>query len=194
MIFGIKDVRVMGVEEALIESGYPKDVNVSEDSVREVTEKDWIRGENLGRVGIGSGHDSFLKGILVKATIGAPMYWWAQFQRYHFADIVSSQSKMHTLTRMNIDNQCNDYVDPYMIKRLKELIHDYNVTPTQTNFQRLMANTPSGLILWAGVTTNYLQLKTMKSQRETHRLVEWSKYFVPWVDSLPHFVRLTEGA
>lgn len=45
---------------------------------------------NLANAKIGSGHDCFLKGITVSFDIKYPVYWSPQFQRYHFADIVSS--------------------------------------------------------------------------------------------------------
>lgn len=43
---------------------------------------------------------------------------------------------------------------------------------------------PSGLLLTARITTNYLQLKSIYAQRKTHRLPEW-KQFCMWVEGLP---------
>ena len=44
----------------------------------------------LGNAKQGSGHDCALKGIVVRYDINAPAYFWQQWQRYHFSDIVSS--------------------------------------------------------------------------------------------------------
>lgn len=42
-------------------------------------------------------HDSFLKEIIVTVDIKYPLYWSSEFQRYHFAEIIMSQSTMHSL-------------------------------------------------------------------------------------------------
>ena len=39
-------------------------------------------------------HDNFLTGIRVSFDITYPQYWTPEFQRYHFADIVTSSSKI----------------------------------------------------------------------------------------------------
>ena len=124
------------------------------------------RLQKLGQAKPGSGHDCALKGIVVQADVTAPQYWWLQFGRYHFADIVSSQSKMHRITRMNLKDQCNRYVDEEVRRHLEKLIENYNNTPLEPEakkelFQRIIANTPMGLMLTARITTNYLQLKNI---------------------------------
>jgi len=40
-------------------------------------------------------------------------------------------------------------------------------------FQNIIANLPSGYLKWMGVSTNYLQLKTIYKQRRHHKLEEW---------------------
>ena len=60
-----------------------------------IADKDIKRAIRLGHAAPGSGHDCFLKGIIFNADITASQGWWMQFNRYHFADIVSSQSKEH---------------------------------------------------------------------------------------------------
>lgn len=50
-------------------------------------------------------------------------------------------------------------------------------------FHKIVATCPQGLMKTMRVTTNALQLKTIISQRSTHKLDEW-KYFVGWAKSL----------
>lgn len=84
------------------------------------------RGPKLGKAKPGSGHDCFLKGVVVTAVVTAPAYQWPQIQRYHFLDITSSQSKMHKITKMDIKAQCNDEVDDVVIDNLNKYIGQYN--------------------------------------------------------------------
>ena len=179
------------------------------------------RGKKLGKAKPGSGHDCFLKGIVVTAVVSLPAYQWPQLQRYHFIDITSSQSKMHRLTRMDLRSQCNDEVDDCIIDLLNGYIDQYNAVQEEIEaikgwkadspanaaekthateaakarahklFRKILNNCPHGLHLAAGVVTNYLQLKTMKQQRKTHKLEEWSDDFVAFVDSLPYFNEFT---
>ena len=51
-------------------------------------------------------------------------------------------------------------------------------------FESVMTNLPSGYIKWMGISTNYLQLKTIYKQRKTHKLQEW-KDFCAWIETLP---------
>lgn len=148
----------------------------------------------LGNAKIGSGHDCFLKGVIFNAVISAPSYWYPQMQRYHFIDIISSQSKMHRITRMDLRTQCTPEVDESIIDILNNLIDKFNesVNPINrhTYFRRIIANCPMGLCLSCGITTNYLQLKGMYNQRQHHKLEEWSEDFAKWAESLPYFKEL----
>ena len=196
----INKVDVSGIAQAVKASGYPKDIEI--DST--LTEKDWKRADRLANNPPGTGHNSFLKGIVVQADITAPQYWWLQFQRYHFADIVSSQSKMHRITKMDIEEQCNGYVSNIVIEELKWVIRKYNqakeeeknnikpATPSKKWFQAVISNTPMGLQLTARIATNYLQLKTIYQQRRNHRLEEW-QYFCDWIKTLPKSEWITDG-
>jgi len=119
-------------------------------------------------------------GIRVAANVTATNAWWMQFERYHFADIVSSQSKMHCLRKL-IDNEADAFhrkVASDEITRLKELI--INGADDET----LTYNCPIGLELTARITTNYLQLRTIYKQRINHKLAEWRE-FCAWIETLP---------
>ncbi|MGL4792447.1 MAG: hypothetical protein ACRC23_01855 [Aeromonas jandaei] len=121
--------RVYGIEESLIASGYPmiaEEIQEFEDNI-ELCDKDYKRASKLGNVPSGTGHDNFLKGIIVQFDVTYPGYWTPQFQRYHFADIVSSTSKMHKIVKMNLDEACNEYVDDEVKQRVNHWVGCYNL-------------------------------------------------------------------
>lgn len=184
----IENRRIYGLEDAIIASGYPMEVKEELKAVAE--QKDYNRAIKLGSVNSGTGHDCYLKGIIYQSDVTAPQYWWMQMQRYHFSDIVSSQSKMHRITKMDLEQQCNKYVLPETKNILDKLVSEYNSNKSPENFQKIIANTPMGLELKARITTNYLQLKTIYDQRKNHRLEEW-QYFCDEVKNLPKFLELT---
>ena len=183
----IRNVEIIGLESAIQASKYPMAVDVSKVSP-EITE----RTLSLGSAPHGSGHDSFLKGVIVEADVTATIKFWVEWQRYHFSDIISSQSTMHRIQKFNIEESCIEYVSPAVIAEVKRLADEYNKNPSQENFLKLVYSVPVGLKLTARVSTNYLQLKTNKYQRKDHRLPEWRAY-CNWMDNLPHFLELTEG-
>lgn len=113
----IFNVEISGVEQAMVASGYPmsKTYGVNDyglgragsyllfDPIDKIMYGcDFKNGRfnkvkdigkivpTLAKAVNGSGHDSFLKGITVTFDISYPVFWSPQFQRYHFADIVSS--------------------------------------------------------------------------------------------------------
>ena len=119
----IKNVKVYGLEESLIRSGYPMqtgepedlpqdviciDINaiptniIEEDKILDYVENnnlgqkikadkciikdtDKKRAEKLARTPNGSGHNNFLKGIIVQFDLQYPEYFSPQLQRYQRA-------------------------------------------------------------------------------------------------------------
>jgi hypothetical protein len=96
----------------------------------EPTQKDVQRAEKLGKAKSGSAHDHFLAGIIVQADIKYPLYWSPEAQRYHWFEIISSQSTMHRLTTAGasdeFDKMFNKYVLPETKNIVKILIQRYN--------------------------------------------------------------------
>ncbi|MBC2856704.1 hypothetical protein H3N56_09645 [Cetobacterium sp. 2A] len=195
--------KVYGLDESLIASGYPMVGSQIESWEDEITlnEKDYKRASKLGNVPTGTGHDNFLKGIIVQFDITYPNYWTPQFQRYHFADIVSSTSKMHRLIKMDLKASCNEYVDDAVIEILQKWIDIFNsFIPGQETieienkiyskyeiYMKVISNCPMGLEQTMRVTTSYLQLKTIYQQRRHHKLKEDWGNFCDWCLTLPHF-------
>jgi len=207
---------VLGLAESFRASGYPmisNDLDLNTESAKNSTN----RAIKLGNVPHGSGHDNFLKGIIVQFDVKYSQYWSLQFQRYNFIDIVSSQSKMHRLTKMDTKESCNKYVDDIVIENMdkwikiynsftedfalitreKDLFLEYRPEKTVTElhysldkyevFMKIISNTPMGLELTMRVSTNYLQLKTIYAQRKSHKLREDWGVFCDFIEGLPYF-------
>lgn len=198
--------KVYGLEESIKASGYPMRAESIDEwgDVPLLAEGDLKRAKKLGNVATGTGHDNFLKGIVVQFDITYPNYWTPQFQRYHFADIVSSTSKMHRLTKMDLKSSCNEYVDEIVIENLQKWIDIFNAfEPGEEKkiidnreydkyqiYMKIISNCPMGLEQTMRVTTSYLQLKTMYLQRRHHKLKEDWGAFCDWCLTLPHFKEL----
>lgn len=146
--------------------------------------------KKLGAMERGSGDDNFLHGILVAFDLTCSNKMWVEFQRYHFAEIVSSQSTMHRVKGLLEQNVFNDYVTEGTKKEVYRLLYEYNEEPNKENYLRLLYNIPSGIELTAHIVTNYGQLKTMYLQRYNHRLPEWRE-FCKYILTLPMFKELT---
>ena len=183
----ISNVKVYGLEESLKAAKYPKAVNVEN-----------LNGSMkpfhaaLAKSGMGQGHDNFLLGIVVQFDLTFTIKAWTEAERYHFLDIVSSQSTMHKIHQMDISNNCIEYVSPVIIDEVERLKKAYNDDSTSENFLKLVYSVPVGFKLTAMMTTNYRQLKTIYYQRRTHRLPEW-KAFCAWIETLPMFKELILG-
>ena len=195
MNFKIDNTEVYGLDKAIVASGNPMRTKLNES--KEMSEKDLNRAKKLGSVLTGTGHDNFLKGILVQMNVTAPLYWWKQAQRYHWFDFISSQSTMHCLLKFDIKSQCVDETNKDIINIIEKLVENYNSLPEDDpsridKWRELVASLPCGFCLGATMTTNYQQLKTMYQQRKNHRLKEWHD-FCSWCESLPHFIEITSN-
>lgn len=178
--------RVYGLKNSLRISGFPMRLNHNEG---EDKNKALNRGKRLGSKDSVSAEDNYLCGIIVQFDLSIPNKMWVEFQRYHFADIISSHSTMHRISQM--DENSFDKNTPKSIIDSFIVIRDiYLENPTKENYLNLLMSIPSGLILTAGVTTNYRQLKTMYIQRYNHRLPQWRE-FCKWILTLPYFKELT---
>ena len=196
----VSNVRVYGLDEAIRAAKYPKAVEL-DGLTAELT--DGIKA--CSTCPTGTGHDNFLKGIIVQFDLTLSEKAWPEAQRYHWLDFVSSCSTMHKLQAMKPKDCCNRYVDPRVIDVLQEKIDrynwlvatnkkpEYNINPDEIKEARLemLYNIPSGFELTAAMTTNYLQLKTILQQRRHHALPDW-QMFCDWIETLPRFLELTQ--
>lgn len=181
----ISKVEVSGLEFSKWVSGLP--MATSHENVSDNPN----RATSLASTPQGSGHDNFLKGIVVHYFLQASNKFWVEMQRYHFAEIISSQSTMHKMAKFDLSNY-NEYVDPRIIDVMYQLQDKYNETKSEEDYMRLLYSNPSGFQLGAGMVTNYQQLKTIYKQRRNHRLKEWH-VFCDWIESLPESHLITGG-
>lgn len=143
----ISNTRVYGLEESIVASGYPMlskpytngdfedkaaDINsilfFDGESKADLTwaEKRIKTAKHLGCTNLGEGHSNYLSGIVVQFDVRYPVYWSPQFQRYHFAQVVSSTSSMWRLIKMDLNEAMNEFVLPEITEKLKQMISVYN--------------------------------------------------------------------
>ena len=134
----------------------------------------------------GSGHQTFLSGIRVSFDIKYPNYISPELQRYHWIDIVSSSSKMHRLSSMDMDTCFNKYVTDESKEQMKILVKKFNETKSYEDFMVMLSNCPQGIELFMRVSTNYLQLRTLYMQRKTHKLKEDYGAVCEFIEKLPY--------
>lgn len=182
----IADVEVYGLEESIKASKYPMCTDTSK-----VNSEIVDRTISLAGAPKGSGHDNFLKGIVVQFDLTMTVKMSVEEERYHFIDFVSSQSTMHKITKFDLDKAYIKYVDKRMISIMKEKVAEYNELDDKASeeakekYLGILYSNPCGFRLTSRMTTNYQQLKTIYSQRKTHRLPEW-RAFCDWIETLPY--------
>lgn len=184
----LSNIQVYGLDNAIRVSKYPMSVQVDA-----LTPQMTKTVQKLGSAPPGSGHDTFLNGIIVQFDMTFTVKAWTEAQRYHFLEFISSTSTMHRIAQFDLDKQYIEYVDPRVVKIMKEKVDDYNneTDPEmkKTKYLEILYTNPTGFKLTAGMTTNYRQLKTIVNQRSNHRLPEWRE-FCKEVMELPKFKEL----
>lgn len=176
----IENVNVYDLENSIKASKYPMAVDTSKCNY-EITNT----VISLAKSEKGSGHDQALTGIRVAFDLTCSNKMWVEAERYRFLEFVSSQSTMHRISKFNLREQYNEYVDPRIIEIMEELKNKYNETQNREDYLKLLYSNPCGFELTARLTTNYRCLKTIYSQRKNHKLPEWRE-FCKWIESLPY--------
>ena len=199
----VTNVKVYDLEESLHAAGYPMRTSTEWEEAPSVTLK---RGVNLSKAADWVGaHDQFLTGIRVSFDLTFSNKAWVEAERYRFLEFVSSQSTMHRITKFDLTQSYNGYVDPRVIAIMQEKVEQYNALQkalaetkpddecevrrltnllTQKYLEILYTN-PAGFTLTARMTTNYRCLKNIWRQRRHHRLPEWRE-FCKWIETLPY--------
>lgn len=191
----VSNTNVYNLKEALVASGFPFRCNFCAE-VFDSQVKDFDNPElNVGKLALdrahrlvnagddSSGHKNFLTGILVSFNVTATNTWWMQFERYHFIQIVSSQSKMHCLEQLMGSNVATEHVSDADWSNLNDALCEYQ--NGRITYDEFVACCPMGLQLTAHVVTNYMQLRTIYKQRKNHKLQEWHR-FCGWIETLPY--------
>lgn len=204
----LENVKVYDLEESLVASGYPMRTVLT---LRKPDEKDIKRGLNLTKASNGNGaHGQWLTGVRVAFDLTFTNKVWVEAERYRFLEFVSSQSTMHRITKFDLEDQYNKYVDPRAIAIMQEKKDQYNAYAAalettenqgtkmeireamhETYLEMLYTN-PAGFELTARMTTNYRCLLNIYIQRWDHRLPEWREFCAQLLE-LPMFPELVEA-
>ena len=199
----ISNVDIYDLEKSILASGYPMRTIIPD---RDITEKDLTRCKNLvnaTKTGNGA-HAQFMTGIRVNFDLTFSNKAWVEAERYRFLEFVSSQSTVHRITKFDLDNQYNEYVDPRIIEIMKSKVQEYNkVMELRDSYDKddqrredltewlkdayleILYSNPAGFTLTARMTTNYRCLRNIYMQRKDHRLPEW-RAFCKWIETLPY--------
>lgn len=199
----VSNVDIYDLEKSILASGYPMRTIIPD---RDINEKDLARCKNLvnaTKTGNGA-HAQFMTGIRVNFDLTFSNKAWVEAERYRFLEFVSSQSTMHRITKFDLDNQYNEYVDPRIIEIMKSKVQEYNkVMELRDSYDKddqrredltewlknayleILYSNPAGFTLTARMTTNYRCLRNIYMQRKDHRLPEW-RAFCKWIETLPY--------
>ena len=202
----VQNAVVYDLSESLIAAGYPMRTSVVDFTRTTISEADIKRGVNLSKATLNGNqaHDQFLSGIRVAFDLRCSNKMWVEAERYRFLTFVSSQSTMHRITKFDIGNQYNEYVDSRIVDIMKEKVRDYNRLVVERDrmkamqdpstydlsqelvraYLEILYSNPAGFELTARMSTNYRCLKNIYKQRKDHRLPEWRE-FCKWIETLP---------
>lgn len=199
----VNNVKIYDLDECLVAAGYPMRTVAEQ---HPVTEQDKNRGLNLVKATKdgNTAHSQFLTGIRVNFDLTCSNKMWVEAERYRFLEFVSSQSTMHRITKFDLDQAYNGYVDKRIIEIMKEKVKEYNafieVREAAKGYPEIVAelnrilkemyleilySNPAGFTLTARMTTNYRCLRNIYKQRKNHRLPEWRE-FCKWIETLPY--------
>lgn len=145
----------------------------------------------------GTEHSKFLRQIYVSFDITAPLYFWSEFDTYHY-NTKNSCSTMHKLMSkpVTLDDfeDCKDKEKLLIpvIEQLNELVNEYNkknLTQEEKTEILIQAKSilPSSYLQKRTVSSNYQELRNIYFQRRHHRLRHlWQNCFCGWIKTLPY--------
>jgi len=219
----VKNIQVFALDRALnakANSFNVGDIDTTVPFAKTEDNRQWKVAKMLGSNTLPhQSHDAFLKGILVEFDIKYEQAFTPELQRYHFLEIIMSQSTMHSLKKFmekGLDPY-SKYVTEESKEQVRRLYNEYDALSKELTeaqnaagadapgaeiiaqkqraayeaFMRLRHNIPGGFEMWETVSTNYLQLKTICIQRANHRQREDWNAFIRACLSMPHFSELT---
>ena len=180
----VSNVCIYDLDKSIIAAGYPMSVDIESQQDRELNENDFKRCNTLINACVkdNQAHGQFLTGIRVNFDLTCSNKMWVEAERYRFLEFVSSQSTMHRITKFNLDEAYNEYVDDRIIKIMKEKRVSELLKKL---YLEILYSNPAGFTLTARMTTNYRCLRNIYKQRKNHRLPEWRE-FCKWIETLPY--------
>ena len=207
----VSNVKVYDLPESMVAAGYPMRIDTEQ---HPINDRDMARCQNLVEATKSGNmaHAQFLTGIRVNFDLTFSNKAWVEAERYRFLEFVSSQSTMHCITKFDLNEQYNEYVDPRIIEIMREKVNIYNkllsiidkIKHCETEnknekikmleqlekirkekYLEILYSNPAGFLLTARLTTNYRCLRNIYIQRKDHRLPEWRE-FCKWIETLPY--------
>lgn len=172
---------------------------IGEDYHFEIGQNDYKLAKNLWQGG--TEHRKWMRQVIVWVEITAPRYWWSEFDTYKIGTSANSESTMHTILKedfnvsqfewpkfcggdWDIEAAFNDYLD--IIKTVRDRANKVTGQDKEHYQQILKAMLPESFLQKRTICLNYEVLATMYRQRKNHRLPQWSKDFVSWINTLPY--------
>lgn len=147
----------------------------------------------------GSEHRKFMRQIFVAVDITAPLFFFKEMDTYKVGTVANSTSTMHKLASTPITIDCfemDDYAEldngfctdmwNSLIEWLEGLRQKYNETKDKRYWKELIRLLPESWLQKRTITMNYENVLNMVHHRKNHKLTEWSKSFIEWVESLPY--------
>lgn len=155
----------------------------------------------------GTEHCKFMRQIMISVDITAPLYWWKEFDTYKVGTTANSTSTMHKASTTPITLECfetDDYFEVRMkeespiadctfhnhicetIRFLERLRLKYIETKDIKYWKELIRWLPESWLQTRTITMNYENVRNMYWHRKNHKLNEWSKSFIGWIESLPY--------
>ena len=163
-------------------------------------------------INAGPDHRKFLRQIIVSVDITAPLYWWKEFDTYKVSTVANSCSTMHkihakefTLDDFSYEHLLDDWSDKdsfveyngeynntprevleWIIEALNVYRNKFIETKDKKYWWNMIQLLPTSYNQKRTVTLNYETLRNISKSRRNHKLDEWSKGFMEWIDSLPY--------
>lgn len=137
-----------------------------------VGEADYSRPMAVAKrlAGRGGGHDKFLRQIVAWLDITAPAYWWPELDQYKVATVTQSESKMHTLLKNPITQECFERpIHPTFLGFLES-------QRKAKNFSGLLNALPHGWLQRRILSCSAATLRNIIEQRRGHKLPEWGVF------------------
>ena len=120
--------------------------------------------------GRGGGHDKFLRQIMAWLDVTAPAYLWPELDQYKVATVTQSESKMHTLLKYPITQECFERpINPETLAYLEGLRQ-------AGDFLRLLNELPHGWLQRRILSCSAATLRNIIEQRRGHKLPEWGVF------------------
>ena len=149
----------------------------------------------------GSDHRKFLRQILVRMDITAPLYWWKAFDTYKVGTVANSCSTMHTIHKrdltledfsheMLIDDKSGEVLGleylEFIIGGINKHRRRYMETNDKREWYQIIQLLPTSYNQKRTVTLNYEVLLNIYHARRNHRLDEW-RDLCDAIEKMPYF-------